>query len=463
MYFNIQGVQVAALEVQNVKRAINRYGTLPKGARIGAYLESLRQSGGGGSGGVPREPPSPAGAAMPAHDEARSLSPRTARAQPHMIRSNSSSGVTATPASPRSVRAHAPLRSFAGSPAKPRPRLAELEFPPPPPDLPPPPEDTQPPPPPPPDRCRDAGTDTTEEPPPLLDDKPLKQVMKEMLELKLVAEIKERADKKNKLRDSPPAQHEPIEGPSMFGDPVTRLVSELSESLNLEGARGLRRAQDDALSPADLKAGLRKTGYTKLDTDSKTSTDFKAQLKKVDSNKFNSIKDEDVGRIIDFKSRLRKVDSGAPATNGTLKKELTSPEEKGTKKDNKSDDSDRKPQGSSIDANGDEEDKRRSTGSISSLKKLWENKESDERLSPKLKPRGEESAETSPEERAARRDERPAVPSKPVVKAKPVGMGGIYATPLAPLAPLAGDDAEDALAELRASLEWCTNEVSLHV
>lgn len=34
---------IAALEVQNVKKAINRYGTLPKGARIGAYLESLRQ------------------------------------------------------------------------------------------------------------------------------------------------------------------------------------------------------------------------------------------------------------------------------------------------------------------------------------------------------------------------------------------------------------------------------------
>ncbi|CAG2172227.1 unnamed protein product, partial [Oppiella nova] len=37
-------VQVASLDVHNVKRAINRYGTLPKGARIGAYLESLRQS-----------------------------------------------------------------------------------------------------------------------------------------------------------------------------------------------------------------------------------------------------------------------------------------------------------------------------------------------------------------------------------------------------------------------------------
>lgn len=38
-------MQVAALEVQNVRKAISRYGTLPKGARIGAYLESLRQSG----------------------------------------------------------------------------------------------------------------------------------------------------------------------------------------------------------------------------------------------------------------------------------------------------------------------------------------------------------------------------------------------------------------------------------
>jgi abelson tyrosine-protein kinase 1 len=36
---------VAALDERNLKRAVHRYGTLPKGARIGAYLESLRQSG----------------------------------------------------------------------------------------------------------------------------------------------------------------------------------------------------------------------------------------------------------------------------------------------------------------------------------------------------------------------------------------------------------------------------------
>ena len=38
-------VQVAALDERNLKKAVHRYGTLPKGARIGAYLESLRQSG----------------------------------------------------------------------------------------------------------------------------------------------------------------------------------------------------------------------------------------------------------------------------------------------------------------------------------------------------------------------------------------------------------------------------------
>jgi abelson tyrosine-protein kinase 1 len=35
-------VQVAPLDERNLKRAVHRYGTMPKGARIGAYLESLR-------------------------------------------------------------------------------------------------------------------------------------------------------------------------------------------------------------------------------------------------------------------------------------------------------------------------------------------------------------------------------------------------------------------------------------
>merc|ERR1719319_248538 len=44
--------RVGALDERNLKKAAHRYGTLPKGARIGAYLESLRVSG------MTPEPPS---------------------------------------------------------------------------------------------------------------------------------------------------------------------------------------------------------------------------------------------------------------------------------------------------------------------------------------------------------------------------------------------------------------------
>ena len=40
-----QQQRVGQLDEKNLKRAANRYGTLPKDARIGAYLDSLRTSG----------------------------------------------------------------------------------------------------------------------------------------------------------------------------------------------------------------------------------------------------------------------------------------------------------------------------------------------------------------------------------------------------------------------------------
>lgn len=176
---SFQLVHVGALEVQNVKRAINRYGTLPKGARIGAYLESLRQSG------MPSNQESVSAAtsslstaiveqqqqdivvasamidAIPQH---RSLSPRqnNLRGQPQMTRSNSSSGVVNTYQPPNSPRSRAVgvrktnaegigLRTFrapnsssfrTASPSRSvQPTLADLEFPPPPLDLPPPPDE----------------------------------------------------------------------------------------------------------------------------------------------------------------------------------------------------------------------------------------------------------------------------------------------------------------------------------
>ncbi|XP_021917496.1 tyrosine-protein kinase Abl isoform X5 [Zootermopsis nevadensis] len=193
-------VQVAALEVQNVKRAINRYGTLPKGARIGAYLESLRASGltsgqemegtvfHGGEEDCIEEPVGVSDLAP--H---RSVSPRTnIRTQPQMIRSNSSGGVVGgfhhhppAPSSPTAGKLHRPrtgvrnhgveicgsLRTFraapntssfrGGSPSRVlQPSLADLEFPPPPADLPPPPEEF--------DSLNDGPPLTPEPPPPLI-------------------------------------------------------------------------------------------------------------------------------------------------------------------------------------------------------------------------------------------------------------------------------------------------------
>ncbi|EDW34780.1 GL12720 [Drosophila persimilis] len=59
-------ITVGALEVMNVKRVVNRYGTLPKGARIGAFLDSLEDSGGEASSSPTPSPAANGHAAPPA-------------------------------------------------------------------------------------------------------------------------------------------------------------------------------------------------------------------------------------------------------------------------------------------------------------------------------------------------------------------------------------------------------------
>ncbi|KAH9638360.1 hypothetical protein HF086_006540, partial [Spodoptera exigua] len=481
-----------------MRRPTNRRGkqapTPPKRTSLLSSCSSFRESQYAADDAAPEDPPAPlnggGGGAGGARGREASSEGSLAEGTPDTDESGGE------PRHRNKRRHHAHHAQHAAPPDQPhhKPRQAAAPagragFPPPPADLPPPPEDPQPPPPPPPpDCCRDAGTDTGDRgldalplPPPLAhdrdDDKLAKKNMKEMLELKLVAEIKERADKKkHRQKDSPPPD-ELVDMHTSFGDPVTRLVSELSESLNMDALRrkpetatAAARHHDDAketVSPIDLKASLRKTAYNnsvdQKSTEIKNSTDFKAQLKKVETNKKNLATSKDVeesGRaIIDFKSRLRKVESSTPATNGTSKKPERSPEEQ------RDEERKRTESGSLETSGGDDDDKRRSTGSISSLKKLWESKETDERLSPKARSRPDEP-DASPEERGAgvaragsvarRRDDKPAVPCKPPVKGKPAKQG-IYATPLQP----APDDADDAdlLAALRNTLDWCTNEV----
>lgn len=168
-----------------MKRAINRYGTLPKGARIGAYLESLRQSGMPSNQESTTVASSMTSGAVEQHEPSidnsqhRSLSPRQSnlRSQPQMTRSNSSSGVVNTYQPPNSPRGRVVavrksnqsdavgLRTFrvssnsnfrTASPSRSvQPSLADLEFPPPPTDLPPPPDEIF------------SGQEQTELPPPI--------------------------------------------------------------------------------------------------------------------------------------------------------------------------------------------------------------------------------------------------------------------------------------------------------
>ncbi|CAB3359411.1 Hypothetical predicted protein [Cloeon dipterum] len=453
-------VHVAALEVQNVKRAINRYGTLPKDVRIDAYLESMRQ------------------------DAAADLQPSddlpTELQQNQMTRSNSSGGGGFHPLSPKQrTREAANLRTFrTGSPSRAhQPSLADLEFPPPPSDLPPPPEEFDnerpytpelPPPPaskqqshhatPSPERRRKAlpsprtvrhlkkpsndeedvatlapsveeassrfGVSLRHREPSTDSCSSAKSAgptaansaspdsaspgnsnkssddgrLKELMELKLAAEIKEKADSKY----GKPREISPVE--TSILDPAAQLVAELGESL---------RPQH---KPVETKSALRKVSDS-------NSTSFKAQLKKFDSQK----KDAETDSPINFKSRLRKIDSS----------------DKNRKQDEEEKESAEKKRDSGESLRADEpEDKRKSTGSISSLKKLWENK--DDETAAVAKEASKEEANEDEGKVASKRvwpppaDEKPAVPTKPAVvkAAKPVlpantaaKTSSIYATP----------------------------------
>ncbi|XP_019864822.1 tyrosine-protein kinase Abl isoform X2 [Aethina tumida] len=571
-------VQVAALEVQNVRKAISRYGTLPKGARIGAYLESLQQIGMSSS-----STEEPAQAVNPAveHSEItpRSLSPRTSiRTQPQMIRSNSSSGVTTfhathPPSSPTSSKLsrnrnitrnnsgagdiRGSLRTFkgvqnssfrGGSPNRSiQPTLADLEFPPPPTDLPPPPEEfdaadsimthsaehkkkifpvsplttkkisrdqnangagdvstLQP-------SVEEASsrfgvslkkrettttTSTTDNgkdkedkekspqrtslsltspsqdgkspmsvdsdvplvgspleplpPPPTLSEnhdedgdekenrndsddnksKVFKNIKREM-ELKLVAEIKEKADQKQckNPKESPLDTLLAVSGISH--DPVAQLVSELSQALHVEKEPEKKEEKDKNLVRKGSQGNI--VPLTSKNTDNNGVT-FVSQLKKAATKEKPDVNETPL--IIDFKSRLRKVENSDKKEEDneveTNKRESTASSDSGNLKIEEGD------------------DKRKSTGSISSLKKLWESKDPTDnganvQLSPKLsvKNNKDEIIETSPIESSddsvkkkwpPNNDDKPIIPTKPPVKAvKPTIArtpgSAIYATP----------------------------------
>jgi abelson tyrosine-protein kinase 1 len=459
---------VGALEVQNVKRAINRYGTLPKGARIGAYLESLRQNGESGSPpGNSVSPPTQNshtngnGLVMPTPESVSNHSPRAAlKVQPQMIRSNSSGGVTMTnsaTASLTKLQRHrtttdgtmmttfSSFRSTGSnnSPkrAMPAPTLADLEFPPPPVDLPPPPEEF------------DGNNQFHHDIPPkhvqINNDVSNTAPSVEEASTRFGVSLRKRepstdscsslGSPANDLID--PSSKSPYNDVPKSVDPASMLMSELAENMSVK--------QPKPTTPKPVLPVANETN----------GIPFKAQLKKVEPKKVNKDppKDEITTSIIDFKSRLRKVDDGADEINkinsksdnkliSDVKPNNNNTMNNGKKTEIKIDvvDDKKKDAGDvkSSEIIG-EDDKRKSTGSISSLKKLWEAKE--------LAPAGEQVNQLSPKMGSKKKDDNddnhnnnhntspsnghhesgmdPPVAKKPAVPVKPSKFT-IYATPI---------------------------------
>lgn len=583
-------VTVGALEVQNVKRAINRYGTLPKNARIGAYLESLRQTttsdgcNNGANASAPRipvtqtnsstngplielPPPPPQLANNNNTNSSNAMSPRAViKAQPQMIRSNSSGGVTMTNSASSSLNklqrhrttadgSMITFSSFRGTSGSPKrsfnPALADLEFPPPPLDLPPPPEEFE--------SNADIETSSsrsnldafqlsqTTSLAPSNDDtepsvlsrfgvslrkrepstdscsslgSPAAGAANETITSgthaanikskdKLVAEIKERSEQYQRKQIADVPNNNNINNNNNNNsinnsnnnnnngnnsktsnksvDHVSQLVNELAETMNLPKLSPAEVAKKNNTAMSATKSSVESNGLA-------NAKNFKAQLKKVDPKKIlHTAAKEESNSIVDFKSRLRKVENNNDneTTESTLESkkiidndnENDSDRSSGQKKsvikrngDTKSivtndhellnnrkksltdskvidikktevkvevaDDKARRDSDSKANATTcDDEDKRKSTGSISSLKKLWEAKEGSGnstanndttvmQLSPKLTSKNVVGGSGGGSKSADEEFDTLSANKKPAVPTKPTKLVSIYATPI---------------------------------
>lgn len=242
-------------------------------------------------------------------------------------------------------------------------------------------------------------------------------------------------------------------------DPAAILVSELAETMQIPKPDAPIKPSELARKPSTPKPTQQQQ------SESNGIPQFKAQLKKVEPKSRpvqEPSKNEITTSIIDFKSRLRKVDGPAADENSSETSDKV-------KSDNKiiSDDSTNnkiKPNNNNNTLNGkdtplkkteikievvelkngspeskqaqlsgssDDDDKRKSTGSISSLKKLWEAKEhqpivSSEQLSPKSLKKDDDNHNNNGHHEPSM---DPPVAKKPAVPVKPSKFT-IYATPI---------------------------------
>lgn len=194
---------------------------------------------------------------------------------------------------------------------------------------------------------------------------------------------------------------------------------------------------------------------------------FKAQLKKVEPKKIKQIQqNEPVNNIIDFKSRLRKVNNGegssscssdqdvenkktdikievTPQTGNTSCNSNSNTSCNSSNQQNQNDERKENNYNSNNISNGESDDgsgnKRRSTGSISSLKKLWETNDGCSTTMPipipnegpmpqQLSPKCNNNDEIDVTKQSQQQQQQQIVKPKPIVPIKPVKLT-IYATP----------------------------------
>ena len=400
--------KVGQLDERNLKRAAHRYGTLPKGARIGAYLESMRVSG------LTPEPGSDdtdtldsvkSGATDPGHRSSPAVAAELLG--PAMARSNSSHGGFPGPGSrqPQAPRRLQTYTQSARAPPPPSPRakhssaLHELDFPPPPP------------------------TELTPGPGPDTPSRPGRKSRDPSSDSCGSASVRSYSDsaslRLNAVSPVTPASHQhqlvqeilktetqvrtetpplpassplpPPDSPQPTGDPASQLVTELFESIKLKSDDKQNSskpppapvsAQKENKTPAvtDFKAGLRKVNqhplsHEKQEANNTSQINFKSQLKKTNTSLYaqptslnpESKEDESEPGRVDFKSQLKKVKS-KPSSNSELNSDA--PDKSEDLSNVKA--SLRSVSKHNIDEEEEDGDKRRSTGSISSLKKMWE-------------------------------------------------------------------------------------------
>ena len=185
----------------------------------------------------------------------------------------------------------------------------------------------------------------------------------------------------------PPAPAPGAKEPPVSGDPASQLVTELFESIKLKSDTdkpckpSVSKPSEPKHQPVtDFKAGLRKVNQHPLSgekcQEQAQQVNFKSQLKKTNTSLYaqpqHEDQDHDQGKV-DFKAQLKKVKEvkvKAEPSDGVSESQDLNNVKASLRSVSKHSIEQVATEGDDKGVEG--EDKRKSTGSISSLKKMWE-------------------------------------------------------------------------------------------